>query len=371
MSVPLLDLQRQYATIKDEIDEAVMRVVTSQRFILGDEVERFEQAVASYTGSKHAIACASGTDALLLSLKALPLEPGDEVVVPSFTFFATAGAVWNAGFTPVFADMDPDSFNMTAENVRAVLTPRTRVIMVVHLYGQMAPMHEVLALAKERDLFVIEDAAQSLGARQQFDGNDAHSGTLGDIGCYSFFPSKNLGAFGDGGLMVTDDDELAARLMKLRVHGGRQMYHHEMVGFNSRLDALQAAVLAAKLPHLDSWAEARRAHARAYDAAFSDHDRVKVPQVEAGNYHVFNQYTLRVADRDGLKKHLDADRIGNSIYYPVPLHLQECFAELGGQQGQLPVTEAAVREVISIPVFPELSADERSRVIDAIHSFYQ
>lgn len=370
MSVPLLDLQRQYTTIKNEIDEAVMRVVTSQRFILGSEVENFERAVAGYTGGTHAIGCASGTDALLLALKALQLDPGDEVVVPSFTFFATAGAVWNAGYKPVFADMDADSFNMTAEHVRAVLTPRTKVIIVVHLYGQMAPMQDMMALARERGLFVIEDAAQSLGARQDVDGRSVHSGTIGDIGCYSFFPSKNLGAFGDGGLMVTNDDELAARLFKLRVHGGRQMYHHEMVGFNSRLDALQAAILDAKLPRLDSWAEGRRVHARAYDDAFADHGAVKTPHVDSGNYHVFNQYTLRVRDRDALKKHLDAAGIGNAIYYPVPLHLQECFADLGGRPGQLPTAEGMVREAISIPVFPELRVDERSRVIDAIHSFY-
>jgi dTDP-4-amino-4,6-dideoxygalactose transaminase len=370
MSVPLLDLQRQYATIKTEIDDAVMRVVTSQRFILGPEVEQLERAIASYVGSKHAIGCASGTDALLLGLKALPLQPGDEVVVPSFTFFATAGAVWNAGLKPVFADMDAASFNMTAEHIRAALTPRTRAVIVVHLYGQMAPMQDVLDLARERGLFIIEDAAQSLGARQQHDSADVHSGTLGHVGCYSFFPSKNLGGFGDGGLMVTNDDDLAAKLLKLRVHGGRQMYHHEMVGLNSRLDSLQAAVLDAKLPHLDSWAERRREHARSYDVAFAGHGQVTTPITEAGNYHVFNQYTLRVQNRDALKARLDADGIGNAIYYPVPLHLQQCFAELGYRVGQLPVTEAAVREVISIPVFPELNVEERSRVIDTIRAFY-
>jgi dTDP-4-amino-4,6-dideoxygalactose transaminase len=371
MSVPLLDLQRQYKTIKNEIDEAVMRVVTAQRFILGSEVENLERAVAAYTGAQHAIGCASGTDALLLSLKALPLQPGDEIVVPSFTFFATAGAVWNAGLKPVFADMNADSFNMTAADVEAVLTPRTRAIIAVHLYGQMAPMRDLLELARQRNLFLIEDAAQSLGARQMHEGKDAHSGTLGHVGCYSFFPSKNLGAFGDGGMMVTNDDELAARLFKLRVHGGRQMYHHEMVGFNSRLDALQAAVLDAKLPHLDSWAEGRRVHADAYQAAFANSDAIRTPHVEAGNYHVFNQYTLRVPNRDGLKAALDAAGIGNAIYYPKPLHLQDCFAELGGRAGQLPVTEAMVNEVISIPVFPELSAGERTQVVDAIESFYK
>lgn len=370
MNVPLLDLKRQYATIKNEIDDALMRVVTSQRFILGPEVEQLEQAVGQYVGSKHAIGCASGTDALLLSLKALPLEPGDEVVVPSFTFFATAGAVWNAGFKPVFADMQADSFNLTAENIRSVLTPRTRAVIVVHLYGQMARMPEIMELARERELFVIEDAAQSLGARQQLGEQDAHSGTIGHLGCYSFFPSKNLGGFGDGGLIVTNDDGLAEKLFKLRVHGGRQMYHHEMVGLNSRLDALQAVVLSAKLPHLDQWAERRREHAREYDAAFAAQPQVRTPMTEAGNYHVYNQYTLRVERRDALKAELDAAGIGNAIYYPVPLHMQECFASLGYRGGELPVTEAAVREVISIPVFPELSVEERSRVVDVIRAFY-
>jgi dTDP-4-amino-4,6-dideoxygalactose transaminase len=371
MSVPLLDLQRQYTSIKQEIDDAVMRVVAAQRFILGSEVEALESAIGGYVGSKHAIGCASGTDALLLSLKALPLQPGDEVVIPSFTFFATAGAVWNAGLKPVFADIDPVSFNMTAGDVEAALTPATRAVIVVHLYGQMAPMAPIMELAARHNLFVIEDAAQSLGARQETAGHAAHSGTIAHLGCYSFFPSKNLGGFGDGGMIVTGDDELAARLFKLRVHGGRQMYHHEMVGFNSRLDALQAAVLGAKLPHLDGWAERRREHARFYDAAFAGHAEVRTPATDAGNYHVYNQYTLRVARRDALKAELDARGIGNAIYYPVPLHLQECFRELGYRGGELPVTETAVQEVVSIPVFPELTVDERGRVADTIEKFYQ
>lgn len=371
MTVPLLDLQRQYGTIQAAIDEAVMRVVRSQRFILGPEVEQFERAVAAFVGSPHAVGCASGTDALLLALKALQLEAGTEVIVPSFTFFATAGAVWNAGLRPVFADMHGESFNLTGENIRAAITPRTRAVIAVHLYGQMAPMREIMAVAAEKNLFVIEDAAQSLGARQQYDGTDVYAGTIGHIGTYSFFPSKNLGGFGDGGLMVTNDAQLAELLMKLRVHGGRQMYHHEMVGFNSRLDSLQAAVLAAKLPHLQGWAEARRRHAEAYDRAFAANPHVQTPVTQAGNYHVFNQYTLRVENRDALKAHLDAAGIGNAIYYPVPLHLQQCFAELGYRAGQLPVTEKAVGEVISIPVFPELTVDERTRVIETIHAFYK
>lgn len=370
MPIPLLDLQRQYRTIKPEIDAELLRVTAGQRFILGPDVERLEQQIAAYVGSKHAIGCASGTDAILLSLKALPLASGDEVIAPAFTFFATAGAIWNAGLRPVFADIDADTFNITPDTVRPAITSRTRAIVVVHLYGQMADMSGLMRLAREHGLYVVEDAAQSLGARQTLDGQERHAGTIGHAGCYSFFPSKNLGGFGDGGMIVTDDDDLATRLLKLRVHGGRQMYHHEMVGTNSRLDALQAAVLSAKLPHLDAWTEARRRNAAAYDNAFANHASIRVPATAAGNFHVFNQYTLRVGQRDGLKRHLDDAGIGNAIYYPVPLHLQECFASLGYRPGDVPVSEQLCRRVISIPVFPELSENERAQVADAITSFY-
>lgn len=367
MGVPLLDLQRQYQTIKNEVDAEVLRVVASQRFILGPDVEKLEKDIGAYVKTKHPIACASGTDAILLALKALELEPNDEVIAPTFTFFATAGAIWNVGLKPVFCDIDPQTFNVTAETLRAALTPRTRAVVVVHLYGQMAPMQEIMDFAREHKLAVIEDAAQSLGARQ----NEKHAGTIGTIGTYSFFPSKNLGGFGDGGLMVTDDDRLAERMRKLRVHGGVQMYHHEMVGTNSRLDALQAAVLSAKLPHLDGWAEARRRNAEFYNTAFAEVKQIRTPVTASGNYHVFNQYTLRVERRDELKKHLDAAGIGNSIYYPLPLHLQECFASLGYKAGDLPESEQASREAISIPVFPELTESERAQVVETIVSFYR
>lgn len=370
MSVPLLDLQRQYQTIKADIDREVMRVVASQRFILGPDVERLEAQLAEYTGSAHAIACASGTDAILLALKALPLAPGDEVIAPAFTFFATAGAIWNAGFKPVFVDIEPETFNVTAATIRSALTARTKAIVVVHLYGQMAPMAEIMELARERGLYVIEDAAQSLGARQRLDGQERQSGSIAHVGAYSFFPSKNLGAFGDGGLMVTHDDDIAERLRKLRVHGGRQMYHHEMVGTNSRLDALQAAVLSAKLPHLDGWAAARAANAAEYDRAFAGHLALRTPVTTAGNHHVYNQYTLKAERRDALKRHLDAAGIGNAIYYPVPLHLQECFASLGYGRGDLPVSEALAQQALSIPVFPELTGAEKQEVIDTILGFY-
>ncbi len=366
MSVPLLDLTAQYRTIQDQVDDAVRQVVQSQRFILGAAVEELEASVARRVGTRHAVGCASGTDALLLGLKALQLEPGDQVIIPSFTFFATAGAVWNAGLRPVFCDIDPVSFNITAATVEPLLTDRTRALIPVHLFGQMAPMEELMELARRHGLAVIEDAAQSIDAAQDMGGQDRRAGSVGTMGAFSFFPSKNLGGFGDGGMITTDDDELADRLFKLRVHGGRQMYHHEMVGTNSRLDALQAAVLSAKLPQLDRWTEARRHNAAAYDRDLAGVPGITTPVEEAGNRHVYNQYTIRCHRRDELKKHLDQAGIGNAIYYPVPLHLQPCFSELGGREGDLPVTEQAAREVLSIPVFPELTEAQRDQVGDQV-----
>ncbi|MBX6362817.1 MAG: DegT/DnrJ/EryC1/StrS family aminotransferase [Gemmatimonadetes bacterium] len=370
MPVPFLDLTAQYRSIRAELDAAMARVVESQRFILGPEVERFEAECAAYLGARHAIGCANGTDAILLALKALRLQLGDEVIVPAFTFFATAGAVWNAGLRPIFADVDPRTFNVTAETVRAVLSDRTRAIVVVHLFGQMADMPPILALARDRGLAVVEDAAQAFGARQEIDGEWRAAGTLGDVGTFSFFPTKNLGGFGDGGLLTTGDDELADRLRKLRVHGGRQMYHHEMVGTNSRLDALQAAVLSAKLPHLDGWAEARRRNAGAYDERLAGVPGVTTPTALPRNHHVYNQYTIRTERRDELKRRLDDCGIGNAIYYPVPLHLQECFAPLGYRAGDLPVSERAAREVLSLPVYPELSGAQLDEVASEIAAFH-
>ena len=370
MPVPLLDLTQQYASIRPAVDAAIADVVASQRFIMGPAVEALEAAIAARTGAPHAIGCASGTDAILLSLRALPLEPGAEVIVPAFTFFATAGAVWNAGLKPVFCDIDPATYNVTAATVEAALTDRTRAIVVVHLYGQMADMQPILDLARRRGLFVVEDAAQSIGARQQIDGVWMESGTLGDTGCLSFFPTKNLGGFGDGGMILAGDDALADRLRKLRVHGGRQMYHHEMVGTNSRLDALQAAVLSVKLPHLDRWTERRRENAAAYDELLSGIEAVQRPIVLPDNYHVYNQYTIRARSRDELKAFLDARGIGNSIYYPVPLHLQECFASLGYRPGDFPESEAASREVLSIPIYPELTRGQLEEVAASIRAFF-
>jgi dTDP-4-amino-4,6-dideoxygalactose transaminase len=363
MSVPLLDLTAQYRAISDQLDRAVLDVVRSQRFILGPAVEKLEDQIAERVGTRHAIGCASGTDALLLGLGALQLEPGDEVVIPSFTFFATAGAVWNAGLKPVFCDIDPATFNMSAETVEPALTERTRALIAVHLFGQMAPMAGLMELADRRGLAVIEDAAQSIDAAQDLEGGARQAGSVGIMGAFSFFPSKNLGGFGDGGMITTDDDHAADILRKLRVHGGHRMYHHEMVGTNSRLDAIQAAVLSAKLPHLDGWTEARRANAAHYDDALRDADGITAPSAAAGNRHVYNQYTIRSDRRDALKEHLDRSGIGNAIYYPVPLHLQPCFSALGGREGDLPATERAAREVLSIPVFPELTDQQRDEVV--------
>lgn len=368
--VPFFDLTEQYGRIRDEVDAAVARVVESQQFVLGPEVEALEAALADRVGVDHGIGCASGTDALLLPLRALEPEPTDEAVVPAFTFFATAGAAWNAGFTPAFCDVDPETFNVTAETVEEACGERTRALVPVHLYGQMAPVEELRAVAEERSLFVLEDGAQALGAVRETDGGVERAGGAGDAGAFSFFPTKNLGGFGDGGLVSTDDGALADRVAKLRVHGGRQMYHHETVGTNSRLDALQAAVLRTKLDHLDRWTEARRDHAGVYDEMLADLDEVRVPAVDPGNVHTYNQYTVRARDRDALREHLADRGIGSAVYYPAPLHLQPCFRELGYARGDFPVAERLCGEVLSLPVFPELGEDRARRVAEAVREFY-
>jgi len=366
MAVPFLDLKIQYRSIKPEVDEAIQRVVTSQGFVMGPEVQALEEEIAAYVGVPHAVGVASGTDALLLPLRALDPEPGDEAIVPAFTFFATAGAVWNAGFKPVFCDVDPLSFNVTRETLDAAWTERTRAVVPVHLYGQMAPMKEIRELVAERGAFLLEDAAQAIGAR---DG-DSRAGAAGHAGAFSFFPTKNLGGFGDGGMVTTGDAALAEKVAKLRVHGGKQMYHHEMVGTNSRLDALQAAVLRVKLGHLETWAEGRRRNAALYDEILAGVDGVRTPVTLPGNYHVYNQYTLRVDRRDELRAFLNARGIGNGLYYPLGLHLQECFSSLGGREGDLPVAEQLTREVVSLPIFPELSEEQVTEAAEGIRAFY-
>jgi dTDP-4-amino-4,6-dideoxygalactose transaminase len=370
MKVPLLDLVAQYRGIKDEVLAAIMPVIERQGFIMGPEVAQLEQEVAQLSRTRHAIGCASGTDALLLPLRALDLAPGDEVITTPFTFFATAGAVHNAGGTPVFVDIDAASFNISPRAIEAAITPRTRAIIVVHLFGQMAVMEEILPIAERHGLALIEDAAQSIGARRRIDGTWRMAGELGTVGTLSFFPSKNLGGYGDGGMMVTQDDGLAERLRRLRLHGGNRQYHHDEVGFNSRLDTLQAAVLRAKLPHLEEWSAARARNAARYTAAFTGHPSICPPHVDPSNHHIYNQYTVRVPGRDELQARLRELGIGSSVYYPLALHLQPCFAHLGYQPGSLPVAEEATASVISLPIYPEMTQDQQDAVIDALLAFY-
>jgi dTDP-4-amino-4,6-dideoxygalactose transaminase len=368
MPVPLLDLRAQHALIKDEVISAMMRVVDDQLFILGAPVQHLEDAVAQLSHTTHAIGCASGTDALLLALRACNVGPGDEVITTPFTFFATAGTVHNVGARPVFCDIDAATFNMLPAAAAAAITSRTRAIIPVDLFGQMAEIENIQAIA--RGIPIIEDAAQSIGASRMIDGERRMAGEVATIGTFSFFPSKNLGAYGDGGMMVTQDANLAARLKRLRVHGGLQMYHHEEVGFNSRLDALQAAVLQAKLRHLSHWSAGRRANAAYYTSAFADVPEVQTPHVDRANESIFNQYTLRVDRRDELQAHLKARGIGSAVYYPVPLHLQPCFSYLNYKQGAFPESEKAAREVLSLPIYPELTSAQLDEVIAAIRAFY-
>jgi len=373
MSVPLLDLKAQHATVRDAMLAAVTEVVDAQTFILGAPVEQLEQEVAALSRTRHAIGCASGTDALLLAMKALDIGRGDEVVTTPFTFFATAGTIHNAGATPVFVDIEPRTFNVDPDAVRAAVGSKTKAVIAVDLFGQMAALEEIQAATK--GLPVIEDAAQSIGARRQIDGTWTMAGERATIGTFSFFPSKNLGGYGDGGMMVTQDDALAARLKKLRVHGGAKQYYHDEVGFNSRLDTLQAAVLRAKLPHLAGWSAARRTNAAHYDAAFAElvqaGDLVS-PVVTPENESIYNQYTLRILGgrRDALKQHLADAGVGAAIYYPLCLHQQQCFQYLGYKTGQFPEAERAAAEALSIPVFPELTTSQRDEVIRTVRAFF-
>jgi len=374
--VPLLDLKAQFVPLREEINRAIQQVVEAQAFVLGQTVEEFEREVAEYVGARHAIGCASGTDALILSLAALGVGPGDEVLTSPFSFFSTASCAYKVGARPVFADIDPATFNLDPEKSESAIGPRTKATLPVHLFGQCADMDALNSIAERRSLPVVEDAAQALSATYRSDsrGAEIHAGSIGTLGCFSFFPSKNLGGFGDGGMVVTQDDALAERLRLLRVHGGQQMYHHRWVGWNSRLDALQAAVLRVKLPHLDTWSSGRAANATRYDTWFAESGVVESGQVRlparADNCkHIFNQYTLRVERRDELREHLKAEGIGHSVYYPVPLHLQECFSELGYKEGDLPEAERACREVISLPVYPELTREQQQRVVSAVAGF--
>ena len=373
MHVPLLDLKAQYATIRDEIRPVVEQVLESQRFILGPEVAAFEEEVAEYCGAGYAVGVSSGTDALLLSLMAAGVGPGDEVITTPYTFFATAGSISRVGATPVFVDIEPQTYNINPALLEEKITSKTKAIIPVHLYGQCADMKSILKLAKKHRIVVIEDAAQAIGA--EFAGMEAdkvsRSGNMGDFGCFSFFPSKNLGAFGDGGLVTTNDESLAATLRHLRTHGGKDKYHNYLIGMNGRLDALQAAILRVKLHHLDAWSQARAEHAAYYNDAFSELEDVHTPFVVPGGRHIYNQYILRAKRRDDLQSYLNEQRIGNALYYPLPLHLQQCYEHLGYQEGDFPYAEQAALETIALPVYPELTRAQQDYVIETIQKFYQ
>jgi dTDP-4-amino-4,6-dideoxygalactose transaminase len=377
MNVPLLDLKAQYRTLREEIRKTIDEVCDAQYFIMGPKVEEFERAVAAYSGSPSAVGVSSGTDALLISLMAIDIRPGDEVITSPFTFFATGGVIHRLNARPVFVDIDPATFNIDPARVEAAITPRTKAILPVHLFGQMADMDPILEISRRRGIPVIEDGAQSIGA--EYKGR--RCGSLGDLGCFSFFPSKNLGAFGDAGMVLAGDPALADKLKLLRVHGAPSSYFHKFVGGNFRLDALQAAILNVKLKYLDGWSDGRRRNADYYDRAFAASEltgrglvQTPVPAYKAGgdrHYHIYNQYTLRAKDRDKLNTFLKEKGIGNAVYYPIPLHLQECFRGLGCGAGSFPEAEAAAREVISLPVYPELTDAMKDHVVETVVEFYK
>lgn len=367
-SIPLLDLQAQYETIRGEIREAIDRVCESQQFILGSEVEALEHEVSEFCEARHAIGVSSGTDALLVALMAIGVGPGDEVVTSTFSFFATAGVIARLGGRPVFVDIDSRSFNFDASGLESKISRRCKAILPVHIFGSCADLEPILAAARKHGIAVIEDAAQALGSR---DGSGRSAGTNGLLGCFSFFPSKNLGAFGDAGMVVTENPDLAEAVRVLRVHGGKPKYHHAVIGGNFRLDALQAAVLRVKLKHLAGWTEARRRNAARYRKYFSEaglREKIGLPEDSAG--HIYHQFVVRCADRDTLQNHLTKRGIGTEVYYPIPLHLQKCFANLGYKEGDFPHAEAAAREVLALPIYPELSEQQQHYVVDEIKAFY-
>ncbi len=369
--VPLIDMQRQYAALEGELTAAIQRVCSSGRFVLGPDCQDLERAVAEYCQAKHAIACASGSDALLLALMACNVGPGDEVIVPSYTFFATASAVTRLGARPVFVDIEPASFNIKPAAVEAAITPATQAIIPVHLYGQCAEMDPIMKIAERHGLTVVEDAAQAIGAEYQ----GRRAGSIGQMGCLSFYPTKNLGGFGDGGMLTTNDDQFADKLRLLRVHGMQPRYYHRVLGINSRLDSIQAAVLNVKLPHLNRWTELRQQHATRYTELFRAaglEGTVTLPLALENRRHVWNQYIIRIANgrRDALREHLSQKKIGTEIYYPVPLHQQQCFAFLGVRPGSLPETERAAQETMALPIFPELTVAEQTLVVQEIGAFF-
>lgn len=367
MIVPLLDLSAQYEPILKEIKEAINKVIDSNKFILGPEVHEFEDIMKDYLESNFAISCASGTDALILALKGLDIGSGDEVITTPFTFFATAGAIHRVGAKPVFVDIDPDTFNIDPDKIEEKITENTKAIMPVHLYGQPAEMDKILEIAKKHSLKVVEDNAQGVGAK--FD--DKFAGTFGDVGTLSFFPSKNLGAMGEGGLCLVQNEELAQKIKQLRVHGENPKYFHQYVGINSRLQTIQAAVLKIKIKHLADWSEGRRKNAEIYYKELKDIQQIKLPKIHEKAETLYNQFTVKVNDRDELMEYLKEKNIGCAIYYPRPLHLQECFADLGYKKGDFPESEKVAKEVISLPIYKELTNDQIMYVIDSIKAYYK
>ena len=368
MPVPLLDLRAQHATIRDEVVSAIMKVVDDQAFILGKPVADLEAEVAKLSHAKYAVGCANGTDALLIAYRAVGAGAGSEIITTPFTFFATAGAIHNVGARPVFVDIDPRTFNINPAAIGAAITSKTKAVVPVDLFGQVAAMEEVAKVAK--GLPIIEDAAQSIGARRKIDGTWRMAGEVATIGTFSFFPSKNLGGYGDGGAVVTQDEGLYHELKRLRTHGSVTTYLHEVVGYNSRLDALQAAALLAKLPHLAAWSAKRRANAAFYNQAFADVAEITTPYTDPASESIFNQYTIRVPRRDELKAHLASKGIGHSVYYPLALHLQPCFRYLGYTEGQCPEAERATKEVLSLPIYAELTPAQLDEVVTAVRGFF-
>ncbi|MDD2505794.1 MAG: DegT/DnrJ/EryC1/StrS family aminotransferase [Candidatus Cloacimonetes bacterium] len=366
MKVPMLDLHAQYDALMPAIRTQLDNVFSEHHYIMGAQVKELENRMQEYLGIKHAIGCASGTDALVLAVKALNIGDGDEVITTPFTFFATASSIWRNNAKPVFVDIDPDTFNLDPSKIEAAITKNTKAIMPVHLFGQCSDMDAIMEIAKKHNLKVIEDNAQGIGATW----NGKMSCSFGDIGTLSFFPSKNLGAMGDAGMCLTNDDELAAGLRQLRVHGENPKYFHKWVGLNSRLDTLQAAVLLVKLEALADWSRARRANAAFYDEQLKGIPGLKTPKIAEKAVSIYNQYTLVCQQRDELMAHLQKKGIGCAVYYPLPLHLQECFAELGYKEGDLPVSERKAKQVLSIPIYPELTADMKQYVVDSIREFF-
>lgn len=366
MKVPMLDLHAQYEKLMPSIREAMERVYADHHYIMGPQVKELEDKMAAYLGIKHAIGCASGTDALVLAVKALGIGEGDEVITTPFTFFATASSIWRNFAKPVFVDIDPLTFNLDPAKIEAAITPHTKAIMPVHLFGQCADMDAIMAIAKKHNLYVIEDNAQGIGSTW----NNQMSCSFGDIGTLSFFPSKNLGAMGDAGMCLTNDDDLAAKMRQLRVHGENPKYYHKWVGLNSRLDTVQAAILNVKLDYLAGWSKARRANAEFYNSRLKNIPGIRVPHIDSKAVSIYNQYTLICEKRDELMAHLQAKDIACAVYYPKALHVQECFSSLGYKQGDLPIAEEMANKVLSIPIYPEISDAAKQYVCDAILAFY-